>query len=120
MYNALLLSNGFCGLFLSGHRERCLVRNHGLVEKAAGDVSIVIPCERLALSLGDLDNAFSALRNAMDEDNKLTKIIPSAQTVLWLPSYHPNLTNSGGMYAFVPKTQITGTMGSSKENSPND
>ena len=95
---------------MSGHRGRCLDRDHRLVRKAAGEVTIVIPCETLAMSLGDLDNASSGLRNAMEEDNKLTRIMPSAQTVLWLPSYHPNLTNSGGMYAFVPKAQITGSM----------
>ena len=66
------------------------------------------------MSLGDLDNASSGLRNAMEEDNKLTRIIPSAQTVLWLPSYHPNLTNSGGMYAFVPKSQKTGSTDETK------
>ena len=43
----------------------------------------------------------------MEEEIKSTRIIPSVQTVLWQLSYQPDLRNSGGMYALVPKTRMT-------------
>ena len=43
----------------------------------------------------------------MEEEIKSTRIIPSVQTVPWQLSYHPELRNSGGMYALVPKTRVT-------------